>query len=141
MQFICCPLPSRPARVRPRRKIHCAQACQYPESPVSTARRKIHYTGRVIKKKSTEEYPAFLCAFPVSPFPVSLFLLFPYFYFSLFFTVSFSLFPYISLISMRLICGMRISGIVKGWSGFAAAAGSCPSPGEPLLSGSPLPGL
>ena len=32
------------------------------------------------------------------------------------------LFPYISLISMRLIWGMRISGIVKGWSGFAAAA-------------------
>ena len=78
-----------------------------------------------------------------SCFPVSRFLIFTvlYFYFSLFFTVSFSLFPYISLISMRLICGMRISGIVKGWSGFAAAAGSCPSPGEPLLSGSPLPGL
>ena len=122
-------------------RVEAAVPPSTPDRPVSAARRKIHYTGRVIKKKSTEEYPAFLCAFPVSPFPVSLFLLFPYFYFSLFFTVSFSLFPYISLISMRLICGMRISGIVKGWSGFAAAAGSCPSPGEPLLSSSPLPGL
>ena len=69
-------------------------------------------------------YP-YVCSFTISLrllFSSSFIFVYLYLYICASLIYALILFPYISLISMRLIWGMRISGIVKGWSGFAAAA-------------------